>query len=592
MLKRTHTCGELTAKNAGEKIILNGWVDHRRDLGGIIFTTLRDRYGTTQIVFDPEKAELIEKAKALSGEDVIAVSGTVMSRPEDAVNKRQATGEIEVDVDELEILSKSETPPIYINIESDTSEEMRLKYRYLDLRTKRMQRNLMMRSKIVKSIRDYFEAEQFVDIETPVLSKSSPEGARDYLVPSRIKPGSFYALPQSPQLYKQLLMVSGYDRYYQIVKCFRDEDLRADRQPEFTQVDYEMSFVTEEDVIDCTERMLKKVFKDALDYDVQLPLPRIEYDEAMDKYGSDKPDTRFEMLMQDITGCFEGTSFEVVSDVIAAEGVVKAIVVEGAATAYSRKVMKEIEDFAKIYGAKGLMNIKVKDDEVKASFAKAVEPEVIEKIKAQLELKEEDLALIIAGDRRTVNISLGALRLEIARRENLMDKSKYNLLWVTRFPMFEYSEEEDRYVAQHHPFTMPLKEDLEKYGEEEPHKIKALAYDVVLNGWELGGGSIRIHDTTIQERVFDLLKIDRVTQKEKFGYLLEAFKYGVPPHGGCALGLDRMVSLMLGENNIRDVIAFPKTTSATCLMTSAPSSVDDAQLHDLNIRIEKSQKSS
>ncbi|HPR96076.1 MAG TPA: aspartate--tRNA ligase [Thermotogota bacterium] len=592
MLKRTHTCGELTAKNAGEKIILNGWVDHRRDLGGIIFTTLRDRYGTTQIVFDPEKAELIEKAKALSGEDVIAVSGTVMSRPEDAVNKRQATGEIEVDVDELEILSKSETPPIYINIESDTSEEMRLKYRYLDLRTKRMQRNLMMRSKIVKSIRDYFEAEQFVDIETPVLSKSSPEGARDYLVPSRIKPGSFYALPQSPQLYKQLLMVSGYDRYYQIVKCFRDEDLRADRQPEFTQVDYEMSFVTEEDVIDCTERMLKKVFKDALDYDVQLPLPRIEYDEAMDKYGSDKPDTRFEMLMQDITGCFEGTSFEVVSDIIAAEGVVKAIVVEGAATAYSRKVMKEIEDFAKIYGAKGLMNIKVKDDEVKASFAKAVEPEVIEKIKAQLELKEEDLALIIAGDRRTVNISLGALRLEIARRENLMDKSKYNLLWVTRFPMFEYSEEEDRYVAQHHPFTMPLKEDLEKYGEEEPHKIKALAYDVVLNGWELGGGSIRIHDTTIQERVFDLLKIDRVTQKEKFGYLLEAFKYGVPPHGGCALGLDRMVSLMLGENNIRDVIAFPKTTSATCLMTSAPSSVDDAQLHDLNIRIEKSQKSS
>jgi len=592
MLKRTHTCGELTAKNAGEKIILNGWVDHRRDLGGIIFTTLRDRYGTTQIVFDPEKVELIEKAKALSGEDVIAVSGTVMSRPEDAVNKRQATGEIEVDVDELEILSKSETPPIYINIESDTSEEMRLKYRYLDLRTKRMQRNLMMRSKIVKSIRDYFEAEQFVDIETPVLSKSSPEGARDYLVPSRIKPGSFYALPQSPQLYKQLLMVSGYDRYYQIVKCFRDEDLRADRQPEFTQVDYEMSFVTEEDVIDCTERMLKKVFKDALDYDVQLPLPRIEYDEAMDKYGSDKPDTRFEMLMQDITGCFEGTSFEVVSDVIAAEGVVKAIVVEGAATAYSRKVMKEIEDFAKIYGAKGLMNIKVKDDEVKASFAKAVEPEVIEKIKAQLELKEEDLALIIAGDRRTVNISLGALRLEIARRENLMDKSKYNLLWVTRFPMFEYSEEEDRYVAQHHPFTMPLKEDLEKYGEEEPHKIKALAYDVVLNGWELGGGSIRIHDTTIQERVFDLLKIDRVTQKEKFGYLLEAFKYGVPPHGGCALGLDRMVSLMLGENNIRDVIAFPKTTSATCLMTSAPSSVDDAQLHDLNIRIEKSQKSS
>jgi aspartyl-tRNA synthetase len=592
MLKRTHTCGELTAKNAGEEIILNGWVDHRRDLGGIIFTTLRDRYGTTQIVFNPEKTELIEKAKALSGEDVIAVRGKVMSRPEDAINKRQATGEIEVDVDDLEILSKSETPPIYINIESDTSEEMRLKYRYLDLRTKRMQRNLMMRSRIVKSIRDFFEDEKFVDVETPVLTKSTPEGARDYLVPSRIKGGSFYALPQSPQLFKQLLMVSGYDKYYQIVKCFRDEDLRADRQPEFTQVDYEMSFVEEEDVIDCTERMLKKVFKDALDVDVQLPLPRMAYDEAMDKYGSDKPDTRFEMLMQDVTGCFEGTSFEIISNIIAAEGVVKAIVVEGAATKYSRKIMKEVEDFAKIYGAKGLMNIKVKGDDVKASFAKAVEPEVIEKIKTQLELKDEDLALIIAGDRKTVNVSLGALRLEIGRREELMDKNKYNLLWVTRFPMFEYSEEEDRYVAQHHPFTLPVLEDLEKYGEKEPYKIKALAYDVVLNGWELGGGSIRIHQSDIQERVFDLLKIDREAQKEKFGFLLDAFKYGVPPHGGCALGLDRMVSLMLGEDNIRDVIAFPKTTSATCLMTSAPSSVDEEQLQKLSIKLDKQQKNS
>jgi aspartyl-tRNA synthetase len=587
MLKRTHTCGELNARNAEEHIVLNGWVDHRRDLGGIIFTTLRDRYGTTQIVFDPENAELIEKAKTLSGEDVIAVKGIVIKRPDDAINKRQKTGEIEIDVDELEILSKSETPPIYINIESDTSEEMRLKYRYLDLRTKRMQRNLMMRSRIVKSIRDFFEDESFVDIETPVLTKSTPEGARDYLVPSRLKAGSFYALPQSPQLFKQLLMVSGYDKYYQIVKCFRDEDLRADRQPEFTQIDYEMSFVDEEDVINCTERMLKKVFKDALDYDVQLPLPRMEYDEAMDKYGSDKPDTRFEMCMEDLTGCFEGTSFEIISNIIAADGVVKAIKVEGAATKYSRKIMKEVEDFAKIYGAKGLMNIKVKGDDVKASFAKAVEPEVIEKITAQLELKDEDLILVIAGDRRTVNVSLGALRLEIGKRENLMDKNKFNLLWVTRFPMFEYSEEEDRYVAQHHPFTMPLMEDLEKYGEDEPYKIKALAYDVVLNGWELGGGSIRIHKSDIQERVFDLLEIDREAQKEKFGFLLEAFKYGVPPHGGCALGLDRMVSLMLGEGNIRDVIAFPKTASATCLMTAAPSSVDEEQLRKLNIKIDK-----
>lgn len=592
MLKKTHTCGELTATHHGQQVVLSGWVDHRRDLGGIIFTTLRDRYGTTQIVFNPEKQELIEQAKTLSGEDVISIKGLVRERPADAINKKQKTGEIEVDVLELEILSAAHTPPIYTNIESDTSEEMRLKYRYLDLRTKRMQKNIIMRHQIVQSIRSFFNQEGFLDIETPVLTKSTPEGARDYLVPARLKPGNFYALPQSPQLFKQLLMVSGYDKYYQIVKCFRDEDLRADRQPEFTQIDYEMSFVDEEDVIDCTERMLAKVFKEALDVNIALPLPRMSYDEAMNRYGSDKPDTRFGMELIDITDCFQGTAFQVIVDILEAGGVVKAIKAQGVATKYSRKMLKELEDHAKLYGAKGLMNIKLTQGEIKASFAKAVEPIVLEKIQQQLNLEDEDFVLICAGDIKTVNIALGALRLEIAKREHLLDPKDYHLLWVTRFPMFEYSQEEDRYVAQHHPFTMPVKEDLEQYGDNDPSKIKAYAYDVVLNGWELGGGSIRIHVPEIQQQVFDLLKIDRESQKEKFGFLLEAFKYGVPPHGGCALGLDRMVSLMLGEDNIRDVIAFPKTTSGTCLMTSAPSPVDEEQLVKLGIQVKKNEKNS
>lgn len=591
MLKKTHTCGELNAKYCEEQVVLAGWVDHRRDLGGIIFTTLRDRYGTTQIVFNPEKKELIEQAKNLGGEDVITIKGIVRPRPDDAINKKQKTGEIEVDVIELEILSSADTPPIYTNIESDTSEEMRLKYRYLDLRTKRMQKNIIMRHKIVQSIRSFFNKENFLDIETPVLTKSTPEGARDYLVPARLKPGNFYALPQSPQLFKQLLMVSGYDKYYQIVKCFRDEDLRADRQPEFTQIDYEMSFVDEEDVIDCTERMLAKVFKDTLDVDVSLPLQRISYEEAMNRFGSDKPDLRFGLELTDVSNCFQGTDFQIISDILNNGGVVKAIKVENAASKYSRKMLKELEDHAKLYGAKGLMNIKLMEGKLKASFAKAVEPSVLDNIVEKLDLKDDDFVLIVAGKREAVNTSLGALRLEIAKRENLRNPNEFNLLWVTRFPMFEYSEEEDRYVAQHHPFTMPVSEDLERYGDEDPAKIKAYAYDVVLNGWELGGGSIRIHNPVIQERVFDLLKIDRQAQKEKFGFLLEAFKYGVPPHGGCALGLDRMVSLMLGEDNIRDVIAFPKTTSGTCLMTSAPSPVDEDQLHKLGIEFKKSGKS-
>src|SRR6056297_1817878 len=448
MLKKTHTCGELNATHRDKTVVLAGWVDHRRDLGGIIFTTLRDRYGTTQIVFDPDKKELIEQAKNLSGEDVISVKGVVKPRPDDAINKKQKTGEIEVDVIELEILSSAQTPPIYTNIESDTSEEMRLKYRYLDLRTKRMQKNILMRHKIVQSIRSFFNQEDFLDIETPVLTKSTPEGARDYLVPARLKPGNFYALPQSPQLFKQLLMVSGYDKYYQIVKCFRDEDLRADRQPEFTQIDYEMSFVDEDDVIVCTERMLAKVFKDALNVEVPLPLPRISYEEAMNRFGSDKPDIRFELELEDITDAFEGTGFQIISDILAAGGVVKALKVENAAPKYSRKMLKELEDHARLYGAKGLMHIKLKEGELKASFAKAVEPEVLEKITQTLELKDEDFVLIVAGKRDTVNVSLGALRLEIAKRENLRKPNDYKMLWVTRFPMFEYSEEEDRYVAQ------------------------------------------------------------------------------------------------------------------------------------------------
>jgi len=590
MLKRTHTCGQLSRKNEKEEIVLNGWLDHNRNLGGIIFSTIRDRYGKTQIVFSPEKKALYEQANKLRGEDVIAVRGTVRPRPDDAVNTDQPTGEIEVDVDELEVLSRADTPPIYTNIQSDTSEEARLKYRYLDLRTARMQRNIIQRDRIVKSIRDFLSKEGFLDIETPELTKSTPEGARDFLVPARLKKGAFYALPQSPQLFKQLLMVSGFDKYYQIVKCFRDEDLRSDRQPEFTQIDYEMSFVEEDDVIDITERMLQYVFETVFDINIKLPLIRMDYDDAMELYGTDKPDLRFDMCLNDISKSFEGTSFKIVSGILENGGCVKAITVSSGAENYSRKNLKELEDLAKRYGAKGLMHIKVKENELKASFGKVVENEVINHINETLEPETGDLILIVAGDRKTVNTSLGALRLDIAKRENLIAEDEFQLLWVTKFPMFEYSEEEDRMVAQHHPFTMPVPEDLKQYRKDNPGKIRAKAYDVVLNGWEIGGGSIRIHDTRVQEEVFDLLGLDREAQQQKFGFLLEAFKYGVPPHGGCALGLDRLVSLLLGEGNIRDVIAFPKTTTGTCLMTNAPSPVDEEQLSKLNLEIKSNKK--
>ncbi len=583
-MKRTHTCGELCTSNIDEKVVLSGWVDHVRNLGGIIFLSLRDRYGKTQLVFSPDKTEVYGIASSIHGEDVISVTGTVNRRPDEAVSVSDPTGGIEIDVFGIEVLSRAETPPIYISIESDTSEEQRLKYRFLDLRTKRMQKNMILRHNVVQSVRNFFNENNFIDIETPVLNKSTPEGARDFLVPSRMKRGKFYALPQSPQLFKQLLMVSGFDRYYQIAKCFRDEDLRADRQLEFSQIDYEMSFVEEEDVMDITERMVARVFKDVLDVDIKLPLERMDYETAMNLYGSDKPDLRYDLKLVDVTECFAGTEFSVISSIIESGGCVKGITLPGKASGYSRKKLSVIEDFVKVYGAKGMMNIKSDDSGIKASFGKNVDPSVVTSIVSRMNINDSDIAFLIAGDKNTVNTSLGALRQELAKNENLINKDEYRLLWVVKFPMFEYSEEDGRYVAKHHPFTMPYMEDVEKYSDS-PEKIRAKAYDIVMNGWELGGGSIRIHDRNTQKQVFEMLKINEAEQEEKFGFLLSAFKYGVPPHGGCALGLARFVALLAGEEYIRDVIAFPKTTSGTCLMTDTPSAVKTEQLDKLYINI-------
>jgi len=586
MLKRTHTCGELGIQNENCQVVLSGWVDHVRNLGGILFLSLRDRYGKTQLFFSPEKKELYEKATLLHGEDVITVKGTVNARPDEARTKSDPTGEVEIHVDDLEVLSKAETPPIYINIESNTSEEQRLNYRYLDLRTKKMQKNILMRNDVTHSVRKFFYENDFADIETPILTASTPEGARDFLVPSRLKDGKFYALPQSPQLFKQLLMVSGFDKYYQIAKCFRDEDLRADRQLEFSQIDYEMSFVDENDVMDITEKMVARVFKDVLDIDIELPLAKMDYETAMNVYGSDKPDLRFDLKLNDVTEYFTGTDFSIIASIIESGGCVKAVKLPGKASEYSRKKISLTEDFVKIYGAKGLMNIKYDTAGIKASFGKNVDVTVVENIVKALDMVESDIAFLVAGDRNTVNIALGALRGELAKKENLIDENQFKLLWVVKFPMFEYSEEDDRYVAKHHPFTMPYLEDLEKYADS-PDKIRAKAYDIVLNGWELGGGSIRIHDRTIQKKVFEMLNINDEEQEEKFGFLLNAFRYGVPPHGGCALGLARFVALLAKEEYIRDVIPFPKTTTGTCLMTDAPSVVSEKQLDELHISVKK-----
>jgi aspartyl-tRNA synthetase len=594
-LKRTHRCTEVTAVNVGEEVTVMGWVAKNRNKGGIIFVDLRDRSGILQIIFEQgddltqcADAATFEKAESLRAEYVIAVVGKVCKR-EGNTNANMKTGDIEVRATQLRILSESETPPFHIEADSKTKEELRLKYRYLDLRRPDLQEKIMKRSHVVAKIREFMTGQGFLEIETPILNKSTPEGARDYLVPSRVHPGNFYALPQSPQLFKQLLMCSGFDRYFQIAKCFRDEDLRADRQPEFTQVDMELSFVDVDDVIDVTERLLKYIFKDAVGIDIQLPIQRMTWQEAMDRFGSDKPDTRFGMELVDVSDVVKGCGFSVFTSALENGGSVRGINAKGQGE-MPRKKIDALVEFAKGFGAKGLAYIAIQPDgSVKSSFAKFMtEDEMAALIKA-MGGENGDLLLFAADRNKVVWDVLGNLRLEIARNLDLLDKNQYNFLWVTEFPLLEWSEEENRYVAMHHPFTMPMEEDWHLI-DTEPGKVRAKAYDIVLNGTELGGGSVRIHQDDIQEKMFEVIGLSKETANERFGFLLNAFKYGVPPHAGLALGLDRMIMLMTGADSIREVIAFPKVKDASCLMTDCPNYVDDIQLEELGIAVVKKEE--
>ncbi len=584
-LVRTHRCGELSLANEGEIVTVMGWVQKQRNKGGIIFVDMRDRAGILQVIFEESDcgAENFEKASKLRSEFVVAVTGKVEKRS-GAVNENLATGEIEVRATAVRILSESEVPPFPIEADSKTKEELRLKYRYLDLRRPDLQRNLILRSKIATTIRAFLSEEGFLEIETPILNKSTPEGARDYLVPSRVHPGCFYALPQSPQIFKQLLMCSGYDRYFQIAKCFRDEDLRADRQPEFTQVDLEMSFVDVDDVIDATERMVATVCKEAIGLDVQLPIQRMTWQEAMDRFGSDKPDTRFGMELCDVSEVVKSCGFGVFTGAIEAGGSVRGINVKGQAE-MPRKKIDALVEFAKGYGVKGLAYLAVMPDGTyKSSFAKFMTEEELSALVAAMQGEAGDLLLFAADKLKIVYSVLGALRIEVARQLDLIDNDKFNFLWVTEFPQFEWSEEEERFVAMHHPFTMPMEEDLE-FLVSDPGKVRAKAYDIVLNGVELGGGSVRIFQSDVQEQMFEALGFTKEQAYEQFGFLLDAFKYGVPPHAGLAIGLDRFVMLLVKADNIREVIAFPKMKDASCLMTEAPGTVDPKQLEELALAI-------
>ena len=584
-LKRTHRCGELASANIGEKVTVMGWVQKNRNKGGIVFMDLRDRSGILQIVFEgEEQAELMEKASKLRSEFVVAVVGNVEKRS-GAVNENLATGEIEVRAEELRILSESEVPPFQVEENSKTKEELRLKYRYLDLRRPDLQRNLRMRSQVTTLARQFFAEEGFLEIETPILGKTTPEGARDYLVPSRVHPGSFYGLPQSPQLYKQLLMCSGCDRYIQIAKCFRDEDLRADRQPEFTQIDMELSFVDVDDVIEVNERFLAKLFKEVLDVDVQLPIQRMTWQEAMDRYGSDKPDTRFGMELVNVTETVKDSEFVVFKGAIENGGTVRGINAKGQG-AMPRKKIDKLVAFAKDFGAKGLAYIAIQEDgTVKSSFSKFMTEEEMNNLIAAMNGEAGDLLLFAADKNKVVWDVLGNLRLELAKQMELLDKNQYNFLWVTEFPLLEWSDEQNRYLAMHHPFTMPMEEDLQ-YIDSEPGRVRAKAYDIVLNGNEIGGGSVRIFQNDVQEKMFEVLGFTKEQAYEQFGFLLDAFKYGVPPHAGLAYGLDRMVMLMAKEDSIRDVMAFPKIKDASCLMTQAPSMADNKQLEELGLKLD------
>ena len=584
-LKRSHRCTEVSNENIGQSVTVMGWVQKRRNLGSLIFIDLRDRSGLLQIVFDVDNVGEadFEKAGTLRSEFVIAVTGEVAAR-EGAINPNMATGDIEIKAASLRILSESLTPPFPIEDGIATKDELRLKYRYLDLRRPELQKNLMLRSKLTTLVRQFLSNEGFLEIETPTLCKSTPEGARDYLVPSRVHPGSFYALPQSPQLYKQLLMCSGYDRYFQVARCYRDEDLRADRQPEFTQIDMELSFVDIDDVIDYNERMLAFLFKECIGVEVPLPIQRMTWQEAMDRFGSDKPDVRFGMELKDISDVVAQSEFAVFKNALAAGGTVRGINAEGQG-AMPRKKIDALVDFAKGYGAKGLAYLVINaDGTYKSSFAKFMKPEELDAIVTRMEGKPGDLLLFAADKKTLVWNVLGALRLELAKQLGLLKKDEYKFLWITEFPLLEYSEEEERFVAMHHPFTMPMEEDLQ-YLDSDPGRVRAKAYDITLNGNEIGGGSIRIYQSDVQEKMFEVLGFTKESAYERFGFLLNAFKYGVPPHGGLAYGLDRLVMLMAQMDSIRDVIAFPKVKDASCLMTEAPGLVDDKQLEELCIAV-------
>ena len=586
--QRTHHCSDLTDKDIGEKVLLMGWILRRRDHGGLIFVDLRDRWGLTQVVFNPEHdAVSHSRAEDLRSEYVIAVKGEVIPRPEGMENPDLPTGKVEVMVDELRVLNDSLTPPFSLDDRDgmDVAESVRLKYRYLDLRREVLRDNMVLRSRVSKRVRDFFYGDDFMEIETPFLTKSTPEGARDYLVPSRVHNGLMYALPQSPQLFKQLLMVSGYDRYFQIVHCFRDEDLRADRQPEFTQIDVEMSFITEDGLFDVMERMMADLFSFAVDAQVSVPFPRIPYGEVMDRFGVDRPDTRFEMELVDLTQILGRTEARIFTETVKGGGIIKAINVKGGGET-SRRELDELTDHAAIYGAKGLAWFKSNPDGWQSPLAKFIGDDVRAEIEAKASFKQRDLLLVIAGEAPMVNESLGQLRLHVAQKLDLIPAGRFDFLWVVDFPLFEYDQEDGRYYSMHHPFTSPKEEDLDLLASD-PGKVRARAYDMVLNGSEIGGGSIRIHSKDIQSRIFELLNIGPEEAREKFGFLLDALQYGAPPHGGIAFGLDRIMMLLTGAGSIRDVIPFPKTQKATCLLTDAPSPVDPAQLTELGLRLRK-----
>ncbi len=583
-LRRSMMCGELSLSDVGKEVTLMGWVQRERNLGGLMFVDLRDTTGISQIVFDDSvPRELIEKAESIRAEYVIAVKGTVRERQ--SKNPNMATGDVELLVSELKILDEAETPPIYIKDDDNVSESMRLKYRYLDLRKPGMQSNLKLRAKVAKTVRDFFYENRFVEVETPVLTKPTPEGARDYLVPSRVNPGQFYALPQSPQLLKQLLMVSGMDRYYQIVKCFRDEDLRANRQPEFTQIDIEMSFVDVDDVLSMNEKLIKRLFKEIKGIDIELPLRRMSYEEAMKRFGVDKPDLRFGFELNDISDIASKSQFKVFSDAVANGGAVKGINLNGYGESFTRKDIASLEDYVKTYGAKGLAWIKVTKEGITSPIGKFFSDADMSALLSRFDANEGDLILIIADKLSVVSDSLGNLRNEVAKKLGILRDDHYEMLWITEFPLLEYDEDAKRYVAKHHPFTHPVEEDIE-FLESNPDKVRAKAYDLVINGDEMGGGSIRINNSGLQSRMFKALGLSEEEAQDKFGFLLEAFRYGTPPHGGIAFGLDRLIMLFSGSSNIRDVIAFPKTQSATCLMTGAPTHVTVEQLTEAHIKVD------